>query len=149
MTLQLRYAQEVPAPEKAAPGKAGTAGAAGTPGKAAPKPKPPSYQAVGGGVLEIFGTDGLSTIRITLHADSTLDLLEFADGQRVRIALTQDPLGPYAVTFPSNVRWPGGVEPDLTDIPGHRDVFEFEYWADISGEGGAGSFDGFIIGQDL
>lgn len=48
-------------------------------------------------------------------------------GQFVRMEIVQDTVGSRVLTWPSNVSWPGGVAPTLSNTPGAVDVVRFEW----------------------
>jgi hypothetical protein len=61
-----------------------------------------------------------------------------SSGQEVSVKLCQDSVGNHALTWPSNVRWPGGTAPTngMTQTAGKCDWFGFRYDGNISTGGG-------------
>ena len=51
--------------------------------------------------------------------------------------------GPYTVTYPTNVHWPGGIKPTLSTTNGAIDQFVFMK------TGGSSNIYGFTVGQDI
>ena len=51
--------------------------------------------------------------------------------------------GPYTVTYPTNVHWPGGIKPTLSTANGAIDQFVFMK------TGGSSNIYGFTVGQDI
>ena len=51
--------------------------------------------------------------------------------------------GPYTVTYPTNVHWPGGIKPTLSSANGAIDQFVFMK------TGGSSNIYGFTVGQDI
>ncbi len=58
------------------------------------------------------------------------------------VSITQDSVGSRTVTWFTTIRWAGGTEPTLTTTASKRDTFGFICT-------GAGTYDGFIVGQDI
>lgn len=79
---------------------------------------------------------------VTLGGNRTLALSNAATGQTFVISLTQDGTGSRTVTWFSTIRWAGGVAPVLTTTASKRDVFGFICT-------GSGTYDGFVVGQNL
>jgi hypothetical protein len=152
MTIQVRYAQEIPpgtngAPgadgEDGLPGAEGEAGAAGEPGEDLLN-LPPAYEDPATGVIDIDLTISRQ-YRLNLTGDITLNILAPpADGTKFSISVTQDSGGGHDVTWFAGIRWSrGGTPPTLTTTDGKRDTFGFEYFEADN------EYDGFVIGQDI
>jgi hypothetical protein len=106
--------------------------------------------------IKIIGTDAdASTItidlsdktksnvrNITLGGNRTLAISNATTGQAFVIRLIQDGTGSRTVTWFSTIKWPAGVTPTLTTTASKTDVFGFIVT-------GTGTYDGFIIGQNL
>lgn len=81
--------------------------------------------------------------RITMPAGNiTIALSNAKVGQKFLVAITQDGTGGRTVTWFSTIRWVGGVTPTLTSTLNKRDVFGFIVT-------GSGTYDGFIVGQNI
>lgn len=80
--------------------------------------------------------------QVTLGGNRTLALSNASTGQCFIIRLIQDGGGSRTVTWFSTIKWPRGVTPTLTTTGGKTDVFGFICT-------GSGTYDGFIVGQDL
>lgn len=81
--------------------------------------------------------------RITMPAGNiTIALSNPTNAQKFIVAITQDSGGSRTVTWFSTIRWVNGVAPTLTITANKRDVFGFI-------RTGSGTYDGFIIGQNI
>jgi len=88
----------------------------------------------GGGTATIYwkvaasATAGPRVQLLQLTAGATPCVVTFTDplfdGELV-LSVFQSPGGPYTVTWPASVHWPGGVAPTLTVTTFHRDTFIF------------------------
>lgn len=63
-------------------------------------------------------------------------------GQCFIVRILQDSVGSRTVTWFSTIKWPGAIAPTLTTTANKADSFGFEIT-------GAGTYDGFVIGQNL
>lgn len=79
---------------------------------------------------------------VTLGGNRTLALSNPTVGQVFIISLTQDATGSRTVTWFSTIRWVDGVTPTLTTTANKRDTFGFICT-------GSGTYDGYIVGQNL
>jgi len=79
---------------------------------------------------------------VTLGGDRTLTVSNMSIGQCFIVRLVQDGSGSRTVTFFSTIKFPAGVTPVLTTTANKTDVFGFICT-------GSGTFDGFIVGQNL
>ena len=79
---------------------------------------------------------------VTLGGNRTLALSNGSTGQVFIVRLLQDGTGSRTVTWFSTIKWPGGVTPTLTTTVSKADVFGFVTT-------GSGTYDGFILGQNL
>lgn len=59
--------------------------------------------------------------------DADPDPISGSEIYRLRVILKQDGTGGRTVTWPANVKWPGGTVPTLTATAHAVDVFEFEF----------------------
>lgn len=81
--------------------------------------------------------------RITMPAGNiTIALSNPTNAQKFIVTITQDSGGSRTVTWFSTIRWVNGVAPTLTTTANKRDVFGFI-------RTGSGTYDGFIIGQNI
>lgn len=81
--------------------------------------------------------------RITMPAGNiTIALSNSTLWQNFMIAITQDSGGSRTVTWFTTIKWAGGSPPTLTTTANKRDVFGFT-------RTGSGTYDGFVIGQNI
>ena len=81
--------------------------------------------------------------RITMPAGNiTIALSNDTNGQKFIVSITQDGTGSRTVTWFSTIKWAGGSVPTLTTTASKRDTFGFI-------RTGSGTYDGFIIGQNI
>lgn len=81
--------------------------------------------------------------RITMPAGNiTIALTNDYNSQKFMISITQDSVGSRTVTWFSTIKWAGGSAPTLTTTASKRDTFGFV-------RTGSGTYDGFIIGQNV
>ena len=64
--------------------------------------------------------------RLTLTGNVTLTFSNAAHGDRLALLTTQG-AGPYTITWPATVVWPGGSAPTITTTNGREDLFCFIY----------------------
>lgn len=94
------------------------------------------------------GTATLDLSSATRHSvafpagNITIALSNATVGQYFQVELTQDSTGSRTVTWFSTIRWAGGSAPTLTTTANKRDVFGFICT-------GSGTYDGYIIGQNI
>ncbi len=74
--------------------------------------------------------------------NTTIALSNVAVGQLFMIDITQDATGSRTVTWFSTIRWAGSSTPTLTTTASKRDAFGFLCT-------GSGTYDGYIIGQNI
>ena len=79
---------------------------------------------------------------VTLGGGRTLAISNETVGQRFILKLKQDGTGSRTVTWFSTIKWPGGLEPTLTETAGKADYFSFVVT-------GTDTYDGFVIGYNL
>lgn len=79
---------------------------------------------------------------VTLGGNRTLALSNGSTGQSFVIRLLQDGTGSRTVTWFTTIKWAGGTAPTLTTTASKADAFGFITT-------GSGTYDGFIIGQNL
>lgn len=80
---------------------------------------------------------------ITMPAGNiTIALSNDTNNQVFLVSITQDAIGSRTVTWFSTIRWATGTVPTLTTTANKRDVFGFI-------RTGTGTYDGFIIGQNI
>lgn len=107
--------------------------------------------------VETKATPSISSNAISLNL-TTATLFVVALNQIVTFTFANPPLSPkvfsftlqltangtsYAVTWPTSVRWGGGVNPTITSVNGRSDIFTF-----VTHDGGTKWF-GFIRGQNF
>lgn len=81
--------------------------------------------------------------RITMPAGNvTIALSNEQVGQKFLVSITQDGGGSRTVTWFSTIKWAGGSAPTLTTTASKRDTFGFVVT-------GSGTYDGFIVGQNI
>lgn len=97
----------------------------------------------GGGATKGFDLNDSASFSHTLGTtNTTLSVSNGGAGSRFTIALVQDATGSRTVTWWSNIKWPGGLEPTLTTTANKVDVFGFIEYS-------AGNYYGFVIGYGL
>ena len=79
---------------------------------------------------------------VILAANRTLSIINEGKGNILRVKLTQDATGSRTVTWWSGISWAGGSVPTLTTTVNKSDWFGFI-------NTGAGTYDGFVIGQNI
>jgi len=79
---------------------------------------------------------------VTLGGNRTLALSNPTTDQFFVVRLVQDGTGSRTVTWFSTIKWPQNAVPTLTTTASKTDVFGFHCT-------GSGTYDGFIIGQNL
>lgn len=81
--------------------------------------------------------------KITMPAGNiTVALSNATTGQKFKVDVTQDATGSRTVTWFSTIKWAGGNAPTLTPTANKRDTFGFEVT-------GSGTYDGYVIGQNI
>lgn len=81
--------------------------------------------------------------RITMPAGNiTIALTGDTNAQKFIVSILQDATGSRTVTWFSTIRWTSGTTPTLTTTASKRDTFGFI-------RTGSGTYDGFIIGQNI
>lgn len=79
---------------------------------------------------------------VVLGGNRTLALSNVVVGQKFLIKLIQDGTGTRTVTWFTTIKWPGGSAPVLTTTINKADWFGFICT-------GSGTYDGFVLGQNL
>ena len=72
----------------------------------------------------------------------TIALSNDTNNQIFYVTITQDGTGSRTVTWFSTIKWAGGTTPTLTTTGNKRDAFIFV-------RTGSGTYDGFIVGQNI
>jgi len=98
--------------------------------------------AVSGAAQTIPSPSTASMSRITLTANCVLTFPTLAAGESFTLSLIQGTPGSRHVTWPSAVKWPGGVVPTLSVATNARDVLAF-----VCDDGS--TWAGFMSGQDM
>ncbi len=81
--------------------------------------------------------------QITMPAGNiTIAISNATVGQKFIVSITQDSVGSRTVTWFTTIRWVDGSAPTLTTTASKRDTFGFIVT-------GSGTYDGFIVGQNL
>lgn len=104
-----------------------------------------SYQdivtATDGGTVTFNLANG-NTQQVTLGGNRTLAISNAKVGQAFTLRIIQDGTGSRTVTWFSTIKWENATVPTLTTTGGKTDVFVFLVTA-------SGTYDGFIVGQNL
>lgn len=101
-----------------------------------------TYSPSGGGTATLDLATG-NEHRITMPSGNiTIALSNATNGQKFIISVTQDGTGSRTVTWFTTIKWAGGSAPTLTTTANKRDTFGFICT-------GSGTYDGFVIGQNL
>ena len=80
---------------------------------------------------------------ITMPAGNiTIALTNDTNNQIFTVSILQDGTGSRTVTWFSTIKWAGGTVPTLTTTANKRDVFIFK-------RTGSGTYDGFVVGQNV
>ena len=81
--------------------------------------------------------------QITMPAGNiTIAISNATVGQKFIVSITQDSVGSRTVTWFTTIRWVDGSAPTLTTTASKRDTFGFIVT-------GSGTYDGFIVGQNI
>lgn len=81
--------------------------------------------------------------RITMPAGNiTIALSNPTNAKKFIVSITQDSGGSRTVTWFTTIKWANGTTPTLTTTASKRDTFGFI-------RTGSGTYDGFVIGQNL
>lgn len=81
--------------------------------------------------------------QITMPAGNiTIALSNDTNSQPFTVSITQDSVGSRTVTWFTTIKWAGGSAPTLTTTALKRDTFGFI-------RTGSGTYDGFVIGQNI
>ena len=103
---------------------------------------PETYTPAGAGTATLDLSKG-NRHRITMPAGNiTIAISNATVGQAFTAEITQDGGGSRTVTWFTTIRWADGSAPTLTTTADKRDTFGFIVT-------GAGTFDGFVIGQNI
>lgn len=80
---------------------------------------------------------------ITMPAGNiTIAVTNEANGMSFTVRILQDGVGSRTVTWFNTIKWAGGSAPTLTTTAGKADTFVFRVT-------GTGTFDGFVVGQNI
>ena len=108
----------------------------------ATNPSAQTYTPSGGGTATL-DLSLANEHRITMPAGNiTIALSNDTNAQKFIVSITQDSIGSRTVTWFSTIKWAGGSAPTLTTTANKRDTFGFI-------RTGSGTYDGFVIGQNL
>jgi hypothetical protein len=80
--------------------------------------------------------------KVILGGNRTLAVSNVDTGQSFSVRLTQDGTGTRTVTWWSGISWAGGSAPTLTTTINKTDTLGFLCT-------GAGTYDGFVLGQNI
>ncbi len=89
-----------------------------------------------------FDMSASNNHNVTLTGNATLALSNVSTGQIFTIKLIQDSTGSRTVTWFSTISWAGGTAPTLTTTANKADRFIFVCT-------GSGTYEGFIVGQNI
>lgn len=101
-----------------------------------------NFLSVTDGATITFNGNLSNIFSVTLGDNRTLAVSNMAIGQCFIVRLVQDGSGNRTVTWFSTIKFPAGVTPVLSIGANKTDVFGFICT-------GSGTFDGFIVGQNL
>lgn len=108
----------------------------------ATNPTAQTYSPAGGGTATL-DLSLANQHRITMPAGNiTIALSNDTNSQIFMVAITQDSVGSRTVTWFTTIKWASGVTPTLTTTANKRDIFGFI-------RTGSGTYDGFIVGQNI
>ncbi len=99
-------------------------------------------KAASDGATITFNLAGGNKQTVTLGGNRTLAVSNVNVGQSFILRLLQDGAGSRTVTWFSTIKWAGGTAPTLTATLSKADMFGFICT-------GSGTYDGFIVGQNL
>ena len=103
---------------------------------------PKTYTPAGSGTATLDLSLG-NEHQITMPAGNiTIAISNATVGQKFIVSITQDGGGSRTVTWFTTIRWADGSAPTLTTTGSKRDTFGFIVT-------GAGTYDGFVIGQNI
>lgn len=91
-----------------------------------------------------LNTDNINLVELT--GNTTLALSNVTVGQRFAIRIKQDATGGRTLTWFAGIEWPSDSPPTPTTTANKYDWFGFICTS--TGEYGAGTFDGFVLGQN-
>ena len=81
-------------------------------------------QISGSGTVTIDWNLG-NKVALTITGDVTLVFKDPPKSANLLLKTQQDATGGHSLTFPSNVKWPDGMGPNITDTPNAIDIFTF------------------------
>ena len=110
--------------------------------------KTPLASGTDGGTVT-FDLNESNTHRVTLGGNRTLALTNVSYGQKFITRLTQDTTGSRTVTWFNTIKWAGGSAPTLTTTADKADILGFLCTAVSGASSQSGSFDGFVVGQNI
>jgi len=102
---------------------------------------PQSYSPSGAGTATLLLAGGNDHEIIMPAGNITIALSDATVGMKFLVSILQDGGGSRTVTWFSTIRWAGGA-PTLTTTGSKRDTFGFKVT-------GSGTYDGFIVGQNI
>jgi len=103
---------------------------------------PEAYTPSGGGTATLDLSKG-NKHDITMPAGNiTIAISNATVGQAFIVSITQDSVGSRTVTWFTTIRWADGSAPTLTTTANKRDIFGFIVT-------GSGTYDGFVVGQNI
>lgn len=94
------------------------------------------------GATVTFDLNEANTHQVTLGGNRTLALSNATTGQWFVVELLQDATGSRTVTWFSTIKWTQGTTPTLTTTASKKDTFLFRCT-------GSGTYDGYIVGQNI
>ena len=86
---------------------------------------------------------------VTLGGNRIIALANADVGQKFMTRLVQDASGSRTVTWFNTIKWTGGSAPTLTTTGSKTDVLGFLCTAVSGATAQSGSFDGFVVGQNI
>lgn len=116
--------------------------AKGDPGRGVDSPETVNSQAAVTGAYTVPDMATATAHRLTLTGNATLTFPAAAAGKSFSLALVQDGTGSRTVTWPANVKWPGGTAPTLTTAANKTDVISFVCYDGVN-------YLGFVSGQNF
>ena len=86
---------------------------------------------------------------VTLGGNRIIALTNATVGQKFMTRLVQDGTGSRTVTWFNTIKWAGGSAPTLTTTADKADILGFLCTAVSGASSQSGSFDGFVVGQNI
>lgn len=148
MSINVRYAQDIPEPVVAPPivPKDGSAGAAGVAGAAGADLTylPPQYLTAAASEAITLDLSVSRQFRITANGVFSITFSNMIDGAKCTVAVIQTASGPFTPTFTQEMMWNlNAGAPTLADTDGNHSTYGFEYWGLT-----VDAFDAYLLGKD-